>query len=76
MEAAIIEVLKGVPVAAVLFYFAVQFRNDSVAAQDKYENLVNKVLDGFTKQNSEVVNALSAHSKVMERVEGKLNEKH
>lgn len=76
METAIVEVLKGVPVAAVLFYFAVQFRKDSTAAQSRYETLVNKVLDGFSLQNSEVINAIKSHSKVMERVETKLNEKH
>lgn len=76
METAVIEVLKGVPVAAVLFYFAVQFRKDSAASQDRYENLVNKTLDGFSKQSAQVESALNANTKVMERVEGKLNEKH
>lgn len=71
-----IEVLKGVPVAAVLFYFAVQFRKDNESSQERYESLVNKTLDGFSKQSSQVEAALNANTRVMERVEGKLNEKH
>jgi len=73
MEAALIEILKGVPVAAVLFYFAVQFRQDNIKSQEKYEKLVDKNLDVFSKQSSEVINALNNNSKIMERVEGKLD---
>lgn len=75
LETALIEILKGVPVAAVLFYFAIQFRKDNEKSDSRYEHLVNRVLDGFSQQNSEVINAMSMHSKIMERVEGKLNEK-
>jgi hypothetical protein len=76
MEAALIEVLKGVPVAAVLFYFAVQFRNDLGKLQDRHEKLVDRTIESFSKQSYEMSAALSNAQKVMERVEGKLDGKH
>lgn len=75
METAIVEILKGVPVAGVLFYFAVQFRKDSTAAQNKYESLVNKVIDGFSKQNTETLGVMNRTNNILERVERKLDDK-
>lgn len=75
METALVEVLKGVPVAAVLFYFAVQFRKDSQASQEKYEMLVNKTFDYLNKWNQETAAGLSRSTQVMERLERKMDEK-
>lgn len=76
MEAAIIEILKGVPVAAVLFYFAVQFRKDSSDSQSKYDTLVNTIIDKSDKQTTAMVETVTRNSNVMERVERKLDAKH
>jgi len=75
MEAGIVELLKGVPVAAVLFYFATKFREDSLAARKQYSELVDKTIDGFSKQSAEVTQVVASSVRVMERVENKLNEK-
>ena len=75
MEQAIIEILKGVPVAAVLFYFAIQFRKDLDKSQDRYEKLVDKTLEEFNKQGREVAVVVSEAVGVMREVGKKLDEK-
>lgn len=76
MEAVLIEMLKGVPVAAVLLYFAILFRQDLNKWQDRYEALVNKNIDEFNKKITEVAVVIAGNSEVMKEAVKKLNEKH
>lgn len=76
MEAAILEILKTVPVLAVLFYVHVKSREDNQELAKRYADLVNKTIDGFSKQSGEMQKVMESNTRVMERVEAKLNEKH
>lgn len=73
MEQAIIEILKGVPVAAVLFYFAIQFRKDNDKSQSRYENLVDRTLEEFNKQGRDIAVITSEAVTVMREVAKKLD---